>query len=68
MLAEIASIRRGYRSASGPENGSMKIPDPSPSAHTSATDVADPVRSSRYQPRVTMCRPVPAVESTSPTK
>jgi len=30
--------------------------------------VADPGRSSRYQPSATMCRPLPAVESTSPVK
>jgi hypothetical protein len=46
----------------------MTMPDPSPIAQTSATEVADPVRSSRYQPRATMWRPEPAIESTCPTK
>ena len=44
------------------------MPAPRPIAQTSATDVADPVRSSRYQPKATMCRPEPAVENTSPVK
>jgi hypothetical protein len=44
------------------------MPEPRPIAQTSATDVAEPVRSSRYQPRATMCRPDPADESTSPVK
>jgi hypothetical protein len=44
------------------------MPEPSPNAQTSATDVADPVRSSRYQPSATMWRPEPAAENTSPVK
>ncbi len=44
------------------------MPAPSPIAHTSATDVAEPVRSSRYQPSATMCSPDPADENTSPVK
>ena len=46
----------------------MTMPDPSPIAQTSPTDVAEPVRSSRYQPRATMWSPEPAIENTWPTK